>query len=65
MQWKMRSHRNRAKGRPREHHHDIAGRDPTAFGDELCLTWVLEADRIKLLLRDRSGDYPRSRARAG
>ena len=36
-----------------EHHHDITGCYPAAFGHELGLAGVLEADRVQLLLRDR------------
>ena len=36
-----------------------------AFGDELGLSGMGEADRVKLLLGDRPGDHRRGRAGAG
>ncbi len=52
----VRRHGDRSKRRSGEHHHDIAGGNSAALGDEFGLTRVLEADRIELLLGDRPGD---------
>ena len=47
----VRRDRHGPQRRAGEHHHDIAGRDPTALGDEFGLAGMLEADRVELLLR--------------
>jgi hypothetical protein len=57
--------RNGAQSGSCEHHRDFSRRDSAAFGDELGLAGMDEADAVKLRLRDRAGDDRRGGARAG
>ena len=50
----MRGDRDGPQRRAGEHHHDVAGRNAAALGDELGLAGMLEADRVELLLGDRA-----------
>ena len=50
---------------PSQHHRDELVGNAAAFGDELGLAGMGEADRVELRLGDRAGDQPRRRARAG
>ena len=58
----MSGDRDRAQGRAREHHDDIARRYPAPLGDELGLPGMLEADGVELLFRHRACDDGGSRA---
>ena len=60
----VRRDRDGAQRRTGEHHHDIAGRNPAALGDELGLAGMLEADGVELLLGHRAGDDCGGRAGA-
>ena len=51
--------------RPGKHHHDHVAGDPAAFGHELGLTRMREADRIKLRLGHGARDQSRRGTRAG